>query len=1211
MQKILLITLVSLLFVLNGKSQGQKIGSPPVSPEAASLFKASQMPVGHFTGTASVSVPIFTIKLNDFEWPISLSYQTGGIKVEEMASCAGLGWTLNATGSVNQTINGHNDLLFDGYPNAGDKLSDYYAPNPGSGPNYTGGTAERRKYDAYKRIAEGQYDWQPDLFMYNAGAFSGKFFLDQYGQTHASPFGQLKTASVFGSHHLTSESGVEYAFDDPEYYQYGACFTDNASMSNFLTKIKTPNGNWLSFFYDTLTYSYVARNQEMICMKMYGVEFTGESPCTMNNCEYVTNTVTAKILKKIISSNGDSVTFTYSSQPRYDIINGKVLTSVQVFNSLHQRVQKLNLKHSYIGNTDSSTACRLMLDSVKAESTNGDEQLLYAYEYDNLVPLPDRLSKSQDVWGYYNGQANNTLLPSRLDFNYNGANRSINFAYAKAGSLKKVTYSTGGYSSFEYEPNDHYVSNYHVDSLGYFASPYYNSSTSSTVSYTVTIPTNAANITLLHYQYGCVATTPPDYNENCLITFSGNGEYYEWDCAYPTNEEMVNIPAGSYTVTITTTGGSYGHFQVKYFLDHSYTFTGNLPTGGLRIKSTSIATDNSAVPEVIRYRYKLFNDTSRSSGQVSLEPQFDYYHYNYHWWTTCGGYWGHFDPDLAPPPCQLIKLATQYHILRANSVLPLTNMLGNFTAYTNVSEAAGAGYELGKTEYTFSYAPDQSHSVGFPSTLQTLKDWQRGQLLTKRIYKAVSPTQLTLQSLDENFYNEKNYSDYWAKLYSNTSDLPDYYKGLGLDIQYQVPEVHIGLTVFPAEFTINDFHLDSKWYRLDSSRQTLYDATGNLTHLTKYSYNSSKHVLLTGKETKTSKGIITAETYTYPPDHYGSLVYDTMVARYILSPVITNTKTLANNQISKSENEYYYWNNGKPLLKKMRSSTYTNTLQDDITINKYDSKGNVVEFVAKNGITTSIVYDYSTSSPIAQVINSDSTSIAYTSFEADGTGGWTGIDSSYISRGVPGITGSTSYVAGNLFLSKSALSSSGTYIVSYWSANGYYNVNSSSATAGPTKGIWTYYQHRVVNPASGTITISGTGSIDEVRLYPEGAQMTTYTYDPLIGMTSKCEANSRITYYEYDKFNRLSIIRDQNSNVIKKICYNYHGQPEECFSCSGINKKVINGVCEEGIKVCTSSTFVGDIFGDSYEHTYHYEWSDQSWSLNYTEIGNGMCALGM
>ncbi len=53
------------------------------------------------------------------------------------------------------------------------------------------------------------------------------------------------------------------------------------------------------------------------------------------------------------------------------------------------------------------------------------------------------------------------------------------------------------------------------------------------------------------------------------------------------------------------------------------------------------------------------------------------------------------------------------------------------------------------------------------------------------------------------------------------------------------------------------------------------------------------------------------------------------------------------------------------------------------------------------------------------------------------------------------------------------------------------------------------------------------------------AQITTYTYIPLVGMSSKCDINGNATYYQYDNLNRLETIRDNDYNIIKHIDYHY------------------------------------------------------------------------
>ncbi|MNT25435.1 hypothetical protein D3C72_1609540 [compost metagenome] len=96
------------------------------------------------------------------------------------------------------------------------------------------------------------------------------------------------------------------------------------------------------------------------------------------------------------------------------------------------------------------------------------------------------------------------------------------------------------------------------------------------------------------------------------------------------------------------------------------------------------------------------------------------------------------------------------------------------------------------------------------------------------------------------------------------------------------------------------------------------------------------------------------------------------------------------------------------------------------------------------------------------------------------------------------------------------------YIMSYWYRNA---------------GIWIYSGE--INYTSSSYILSGGDAYDDIRVHPEDAQMTTYTYDPLIGMTSMTDHKGQTTYYEYDGFQRLILIKDQFGNIVKQFQYNY------------------------------------------------------------------------
>ena len=67
---------------------------------------------------------------------------------------------------------------------------------------------------------------------------------------------------------------------------------------------------------------------------------------------------------------------------------------------------------------------------------------------------------------------------------------------------------------------------------------------------------------------------------------------------------------------------------------------------------------------------------------------------------------------------------------------------------------------------------------------------------------------------------------------------------------------------------------------------------------------------------------------------------------------------------------------------------------------------------------------------------------------------------------------------------------------------------------------------------------------DNLRDHPllNKGTITTYTYLPLLGVTSQTDPNGLTTYYEYDGLGRLIKVLDNDRNVLQEYKYNYANQ---------------------------------------------------------------------
>ena len=64
-------------------------------------------------------------------------------------------------------------------------------------------------------------------------------------------------------------------------------------------------------------------------------------------------------------------------------------------------------------------------------------------------------------------------------------------------------------------------------------------------------------------------------------------------------------------------------------------------------------------------------------------------------------------------------------------------------------------------------------------------------------------------------------------------------------------------------------------------------------------------------------------------------------------------------------------------------------------------------------------------------------------------------------------------------------------------------------------------------------------ALNGLRTTFSNAMITTYTYNPMVGVSSITDENGKEATYEYDTFNRLQKIKDHAGNILKEYQYNF------------------------------------------------------------------------
>lgn len=1093
----------------------------PPSPEAASFQRYGNYQVNLFTGIPDISIPLYEIKVGELRVPISISYHSSGIKVNDIPSRVGLGWDLQAGGSITRKIMGKPDELSGNYLSATSTSGNRVRLQSEIDPNTQDGL------DYLENVNNGVYDVEPDIYSYSFPGHGGKFLFNQKNNFTPIliPFAPVqvnwsKPSQSTLSLGMTDEGGNVYKFDTQEGTSSGG------GMSTTCTSA------WL------LSDMYSANQQDAIHFK-YTAATRFES-MTTNYSDYVvlSDGCTGSYTPDggLFYSDASGVATSWQQLTEIDFQNGKIvfeqapearqdfsgiygfqhrLTAMKIY-SLDAKAQGYSLiktiqflQSYFISGTDATTQ-RLRLDALQILGSDGQVVENYSFGYNTTVALPSNLSRSKDYWGYYNNMTNlqpnglPTMVPKMqvtLNSPYNGQStifiggnnanaRDPDPNYMQADILQKITYPTGGFTQFEYETNKY-------------------------------------------------------------LDDQGNSKY----------------------------------------------------AGGLRIKSIKSLTDINAVPVVKSYRYGL-NESGYGRSNFLLEDHFFVSIQNVRkgqdTYTTTNG----------ATLCSGVPNTKTIRTYFADPTNDLESYDGAPVVYSTVTEYTGDEItNTGKTVYTFSDITDAKTSiVGLGKSILTSYHFERGLLKDRTDYRvnpAGASTPYTIVA-----ENKKNYQFF---PYQNSTG------GIGMAVYKRIftenggnkvgLSYNTGCEIFNDNnsFQYNNYEIITGDNKIVSDEIISYDQndiTKISSALTTYTYDDVTHLQVTRKQTTGSKNEILAAVYTYPYN-YTIAPYSVMTATHIFNKVVTEAKAINSNPLTLQTTNYANFAGNNYLPSNIQLQIRSNTPEFRANFNQYDLRGNILEMQKTGDMKQSYVWDYALLNPIAEVKNASQSDIAYTSFESDGYGNWTGIIAANISADPNAITGTKDYLLTGTTIQR-GVNTGVAYTVSYWSKNGSYNVNGVQAVKGRTRTIngnsWTYYEHKVSSVT--TISITGTGVIDELRLYPQSAFMTSYTYLPLIGQSSMSDPNGEITYYEYDSYTRLKNIKDYQGNIVKNYQYNYQNS---CgTNCVILPMQTFNGSNTIGYPVGVFNVN-GQLLGTAYNQTDYIN----IWKLDLADQSIGVLAPGI
>ena len=1138
----LILQVSSQAFVLGESSDPFIVNIIPPSPEASALAKYADVPVSLYTGTPKITIPLYELNERDLNLPIFLSYHASAHKVEDEATRVGLGWTLNAGGVITRSIRGLPDEF-----GPGGFL--HQASEMGNVGAYELGTDNQRA-ERYDAMARGCRDAEPDVFYYNFAGFTGKFQFDWDGNIISDTSNKLsilpiglnpKDISFIQGWEIQTPNGIRFSFNAKA---TSIARVESVSLDNIcpqlLDKLKPPQSWYLSAIHSPFTNSHItfdydsySQVSQRLAMEtqIHNESLNPSGPKSMT----MTIDTMEKYLKLISTSSGETTIEFIPGLERTDVIGSNLFTlgAVRVKNRNGTIVKGWELSHDY------STG-RLTLKTVQEKIGNLSKPP-YQFEY-HKGGLGNPLSKARDHWGFPNSNKKSTLIPStevklqervvQLD----GADRSPAPDSLNRAMIKKITYPAGGSDTFEFEPHEYsFEQNKRLE--GKLTNP--KKLTASTpdsntpvgqvhseiINFSLSEETDLSLFAEFTYRtkFGGAQFQPAvriekdngqeifHFNPPVQPPKPGEEEKIETE-----TKKIFDVPAGKYKFIVKVKippplfGGINSLFAtLEWDEPVGEKITLRKKGGGVRIAKITNSYGFDNPNKVTKYIYTTHENSEEISTGSLLEAG-----YIYEIWMQ------YFESVPTGTEFMTSELKPKFVRFSQNrSALGTTQ--GSHVGYSEVTVINGENGENGKTVYKYTSPRDFSDfppdEVPFPPTAS--HEFARGLLKEQTDFS--SDSNLPVRSISNQY-----------KLISK--EIP----GLKVGWMHPGPKPPGPGQVF--RYAAKVYKNILGYTRLMETNETLNDSFGAYTKKFNYEYDEASHKQLTKQTTIDSDGKQIGTLYKYPSDYStgSNPVITHMVNSHMMNHIIEkmNYKEHDGNKLellSAIKNDYGFFHGNIRIaqvksakiqdpLELIPSNKPFESIQDlyetRLIYHHYDEHGNVLEHSQPNGMVTSYVWGENGTLPIAQVDNVKSNQIFYTSFEnvpeASTINAYSGVRS---------LSMDGKYEVPSTSLPQEP----GNYLLSYWrtAANGSWEKKEIILTG--------------YIPGKKIATETINGLLDEVRLHPLDARMTTLTYEPLIGITSESDYNGLSTYYEYDQFGRLVTIRDHEKNILEHVEYHF------------------------------------------------------------------------